>query len=85
MLDRDGAADAGEVLGLWWDDVDLDAGTLWVRRQLTRSRSAGERLCFGPLKSARSVRALALPTTLLDCLWHHRDRQDADRHAADDG
>ena len=28
----------GEVLGLKWDDVDLDAGRLEVRRQLERRR-----------------------------------------------
>jgi hypothetical protein len=28
----------GEALGLWWEDVDLEAGLLRVRRQLTRSR-----------------------------------------------
>jgi len=28
----------GEALGLWWEDVDLDAGTLRVRRQQARTR-----------------------------------------------
>lgn len=30
----------GEVLGLRWSDVDLDAGTLWVRRGRVRPRYA---------------------------------------------
>jgi len=31
-IDRVPAGDYGEVLGLRWTDVDLDAGALWVRR-----------------------------------------------------
>ena len=70
-----------EALGLWWDDVDLDAGTLRVRRQLTRRRTNGEEIGFGPLKSARSARVLALPPTLVDALRRHRDRQAAERES----
>jgi integrase len=71
-----------EVLGLWWDDVDLAAGVLRVRRQLTRARQAGESLGFGPLKSARSSRTLALPRQLVDQLRQHRERQEAERASA---
>ena len=38
----------GEVLGLCWSDIDLDAGTLHVRQQLQRIR--GE-LHLGPVKT----------------------------------
>jgi integrase len=31
----------GEALGLWWDDLDLDAGLLRVRRALQRRRGGG--------------------------------------------
>jgi len=64
----------GEALGLWWDDVDLEAGTLRVRRQLarTRGRTPAE---FAALKSARSRRTLSLPTSLVTVLREHRARQ----------
>ena len=48
----------GEVLGLAWSDVDLDAGTMRVRR--TVQKLDGE-FVFGEPKSARSRRALTLP------------------------
>jgi integrase len=71
-----------EVLGLWWEDIDLDAGTLRVRRQLTRSRNAGQGLDFGPLKSERSKRILALPPALAASLARHREQQRSERNKA---
>lgn len=46
------------MLGLAWSDVDLDAGTLRVRR--TVQKLDGE-FVFGEPKSARSRRVLTLP------------------------
>jgi integrase len=71
----------GEVLGLWWEDIDLHAGMLRVRRQLARSRIAGEVVAFGPLKSARSMRILALPAPLIACLERHQTQQGLEREA----
>jgi integrase len=71
-----------EVLGLWWEDIDFKAGTLRIRRQLIRSRTAGQALAFGPLKSARSMRVLALPPALAAALERHRDRQRREQHEA---
>lgn len=31
----------GEALGLWWEDIDLNAGLLRVRRALQRQRGGG--------------------------------------------
>jgi integrase len=59
----------GELLGLHWSDVDLDAGTLTVRHQL--QRVAGE-LVIVDTKTAGSVRRLALPGPALDALKRHR-------------
>jgi integrase len=49
----------GEALGLRWSDVDLDARTLRVNRQLQRIREGG-RLVFSESKNA-SRRTLELP------------------------
>jgi integrase len=72
----------GEVLGLWWEDVDFDGGVLRVRRQLLRPAGKGQPLTTGPVKSARSKRTLALPAPLAKLLREHRARQAADRLAA---
>jgi integrase len=66
----------------WWEDIDLKAGTLSVRRQLLRPRAAGQAITYGPLKSARSTRILALPGPLIDCLRRHQQRQHSEREAA---
>ena len=71
----------GEVLGLWWEDVDFDQGVLRVRRQLLRPAAKGAPLAVGPVKSARSKRTLALPAPLAKLLREHRARQATDRLA----
>ena len=73
----------GEALGLWWEDLDTKAGLLRVRRQLVRRIGAGESLGFGPPKSARSKRTLALPVPLVELLRAHRVTQEAERRAAE--
>ena len=55
----------GEVLGLTWSDVDLDAGTLRVRRTVQKLDAA---FVFGEPKSARSRRVLTLPAVCVDAL-----------------
>lgn len=75
----------GEALGLWWEDVDLAAGVLRVRRQLLRPDKKGAPLTFGPVKSARSRRTLALPGRLAELLAEHRDKQAVEREAAGAG
>lgn len=67
----------GELLGLTWDDVDLDAGVVNVRHTLDRtSRTLGEP------KTERSRRVLTLPLPVTAALLRHRSRQDAERVAA---
>jgi integrase len=70
----------GEALGLWWDDVDLDAGLLRVRRALQRQRGGG--LVFTEPKTLRSKRSIPLPAPLVQVLREHRDRQDKERITA---
>jgi integrase len=62
----------GELLGLRWQDLDLDAGTLTVRVQL--QRVDGVRRLKEP-KSDRSRRALPLPPSAVEALRQHRRRQ----------
>ena len=47
----------GELLGLRWHDVDFDAGTIHVRRQLDRSRKYVEP------KTPRAVRSVTVPSS----------------------
>jgi integrase len=69
----------GEVLGLAWEDVDLEKRTLTVRRSLQR---VSGQLQFGEPKTAKSHRTLALPRELIPLLQNHRLQQDNARRAA---
>lgn len=62
----------GEALGLPWDAVNLDAGTLAVRQTLER---AGKQPRFGEPKSARGRRTITLPRIVAAALRKHRTRQ----------
>ncbi|MER7965315.1 tyrosine-type recombinase/integrase [Streptomyces ardesiacus] len=69
----------GEVLGLTWSDVDLNAGTLRVRRNVQRIR---RELIFGTPKTMRSVRTVSLPQRCVQALTQHRAAQDRERKIA---
>ena len=70
----------GELLGLRWSDVDLDARTLRVARALVRDAAGG--WSVAEPKSARSRRTLALPSVAVAALTEQRARQDVARAAA---
>lgn len=70
----------GEALGLMWDAVDLDAGTLTVRRALQRQKGKG--LVLVEPKSRAGRRTVALPVQLREALRAHRVRQAEQRLAA---
>lgn len=69
----------GEVLGLTWSDVNLNAGTLRVRRNVQRIR---RELIFGTPKTTRSVRTVSLPRRCVQALMEHRAAQDRERKIA---
>ena len=66
----------GEILGVRWDDINLNRRTLRVTHALQAVN--------GPLhlvkpKTKRSIRTLPLPSTLVSALEAHRARQADDR------
>jgi integrase len=68
----------GEVLGLRWNDVDLDASRLSVRQTLV---SVAYETKFSTPKTARSRRSVSLDATTVAALRDHRKRQLEDRMA----
>lgn len=66
----------GEALGLRWQDIDLQLGTLQVTKQLQRIN--GEFQLVEP-KTKRSRRILALPGIAVRHLQEHHSRQQAER------
>jgi integrase len=69
----------GELLGLAWIDVDLDAGELTVGWQLQRIH---DRLLRRPTKTENSDATLPLPEICVTALRRHRIGRDAVRRAA---
>ena len=61
----------GELLGLKWDDVDLESGTLQVRRTLSDTRSG---YVFEPPKNGKG-RSIKLTHTASEARRGHLERQ----------
>ena len=62
----------GELLGLRWDDVDLERGTLRVGRALVRE---GGRHTLGETKTKRGRRQINLTPRTVSTLKAHRKKQ----------
>ncbi|MDO0926032.1 tyrosine-type recombinase/integrase [Streptomyces sp. TG1A-8] len=70
----------GELLGLHWDDLDLNTGTAAIHRSLQRTRTGG--LTVLHTKTRASERRIVLPTECVNSLKTHRERQEEARRAA---
>lgn len=68
----------GELLGLSWDNIDLDHGTLTVKRQLCREKKKGGKYYFSPPKNNKS-RALTLAPSVVRLLRWQKLKQNGDR------
>jgi integrase len=66
----------GELLGLKWTDLDLDGGTLSVRRSL---KVTDHGLDFGRTKNKASRRSVPLNKSAVAALKAHRLRQNEER------
>ena len=69
-----------EYLGLQWKDVNLQKGTVVVRRTLARQK--GEGWHFAEPKTKRSSRTIPLPPSVNRALAEHKRAQAAERLAA---
>ena len=67
----------GELLGLKWEDIDLERGSLAVRRTLSRGK--GGRWEVEQPKTASSRRSIALPESCAVALRKHRVAQNTER------
>jgi integrase len=62
----------GELLGLKWEDVDLERGMLRLKHALVRE---GGKTILGDLKTPKSRRSVRLTSTAADALRGHLERQ----------
>jgi integrase len=66
----------GELCGLRWSDIDLDAATATIAQQLVES---GKLLIFGEPKTKRGHRVIPLDTVTVAVLKSHRAGQNKER------
>ncbi len=66
----------GELIGLKWADVDLDAGRLAVRRARV---AVGYQVVWSSPKTVKSARVIALDAATCEVLRSHRARQDDEK------
>jgi integrase len=69
----------GELAGLTWRCLDLEGAHLSVEQQLVPTRGG---VSFGPPKSSRSRRTIALDAETVDTLREHRETQTLERDFA---
>lgn len=74
----DSGARQSELLGLPWEDVDLEAGTVTIRGQLQRRHRQWVRT---PPKADREVLTVSLDEDTIEALRDHQRRQAAIRRA----
>ncbi|MBT2472100.1 site-specific integrase [Streptomyces sp. ISL-66] len=70
----------GELLGLCWEDLNLDMGTAAIRRTLQRTNTGG--LTALPTKTRASERRIVLPARCLQSLKRHQEEQQHERDTA---
>ncbi|MBS5822450.1 MAG: site-specific integrase [Clostridium argentinense] len=66
----------GEVMGLTWDDIDLDKGTIDVNKIIYKRKP---NWYFGSTKTKSSVRNIKIGKTLIDVLKKHKKWQAENR------
>lgn len=64
----------GEILGLTWDRIDFQQGTILIDRQLLRPREKGDNFVFGPLKNDKPRKITPAPF-IMETLQAHRVKQ----------
>ncbi|HXH09528.1 MAG TPA: site-specific integrase [Alphaproteobacteria bacterium] len=76
----------GELLGLRWQDLDLEAGVLQVRQELIRvathdatGSDRKTRLIVQAPKTEQSRRTIPIPADIVEALKHHKARQAEER------
>lgn len=67
----------GEIIGLKWEDLEMNSATLKVQRQVQREKGRG--LVFSQPKSLKSRRVIILGSTTVEKLKQHFHQQDWSR------
>ena len=72
----------GEVLGLTWDCVDFEHCTLYVNKQLQKTRKVGGTYALVPTKNSRG-RVVTVAKAVMDILREEKEWQEHNREIAE--
>lgn len=64
----------GEILGLTWDCVDFEDGTILINKQLQKEKKQGGKYVFVSNKNGKARRITPAPSIIM-ALWEHRRAQ----------
>jgi integrase len=65
----------GEALGLKWDSIDFETGTIYIRQTLADTRKTGGRFVLQTPKTKNSERYILIPQTLVQLLKTFKEKQ----------
>ena len=63
----------GELLGIRWEDVDFNAGSIYIQRQITR---VGGEVKASPLKTKNAYRQIIVAPEVIQMLREKKERED---------
>ena len=63
----------GELLGIKWEDVDFDAGSIYIQRQITRLNGVVKE---SPLKTKNAYRQIIVAPEVIQMLKEKKERED---------
>lgn len=66
-----------EILGLMWDDIDLQKGIIKISRNLVYTKEKG--IMFTETKTAKSKRLIPIPQEVRTRLLEHKEEQDTEK------
>ena len=73
----------GELLGLTWDCIDFEKGTLLVQQQLQKERKAKGKYFISPTKTD-TIRKMTLPPTVIELFRQQKEKLHKMQQEADD-
>ena len=63
----------GELLGIHWEDIDFDAGSIYIQRQITRLNGVVKE---SPLKTKNAYRQILVAPEVVQMLKEKKERED---------
>ncbi|WP_175638322.1 tyrosine-type recombinase/integrase [Metabacillus schmidteae] len=74
----------GELMGLQWEDIDLDTGIIHVRHSLSYSNNTVNGFILKKPKSEKSIRYISLPSDIIPLLRKFHEQRNREKNMLSD-